>query len=126
MSNSEKFHFSQNDSIKNGKRKSNIVLIFVLIWFMSFIGGCTTKLIYQFNNDSPDWLNSIVVGTFLGIAFCSMSLVAISAFFVNKWNSKSAKEKLTSIYALILGTLFFLASLAVFWTVVKNLLVLIS
>ena len=126
MNNLEKSHLERNTPIKYRKRFQKIALFFGLIWFLSFLGGCTSKLIYQFNNDSPDWLNSIVVGTFLGISFCSMGLGAISANFVTRWSSKSGIDKFKFIYALIFGIFFSLASLVVFWAVLKNLWVLIS
>jgi len=126
MNNLEKSHLEQNAPIKYRKRIQKIALFFGLIWFLSFLGGCTTKLIYQINNDSPNWLNSIVVGAFAGTTSCSMSLVAFSSIFVSKWSSKSAKEKFLSIYALVFGTLFFLGSLAIFWKVLNNIWVLIS
>ena len=113
----------QHISKQNNKRK--IAILFLIIWLVSFVGGCSAKLIYQANNNAPDWLNSIVVGAFVGLVFCSMSITIVSGNFADRWQTKSSENKFKAIYSLILGIPFFIISLGIFWKVLLNILALI-
>jgi hypothetical protein len=99
------------------EHKSKIVLSFLFVGLFSFVGGCTAKLIYQLNNEEPVWLNSIVVATFLGLGFCSMSFGGVVSSFFYGWKTDKAR----AIWSLIVGIPFFLIGLFILWKVLLNL-----
>src|SRR5689334_22435636 len=102
------------------EHKSKIDVIFFLGGILSFVGGCTAKFIYQSNNNEPVWLNSIVVGIFVGSGFCFMSLMAISVSFLYGWKTDKAR----AIWSLIVGIPVFFIGLFILWKVLLNLLAL--
>ena len=100
-------------------RLSKLILIFGLGWLLSFVGGCSAKLSYEFFN-APAWMNSVIVGLFVGLACIFMSLAAIASSFNFDWHGSKSENKIKAIYSLVLGTVIFLAGLFVFWRVFLN------
>jgi hypothetical protein len=73
------------------RRLSNPVFILLVFFISSYVGGCTTKLIYQSFN-GPEWLNSVVVATFVGLGACFGSLGAIISSAV-RWKNNSNDDR---------------------------------
>lgn len=103
---------------------SKPVLILLVCFLCSFVGGCTTKITYDFFN-GPEWLNSVVVGIFVGLGACFGSLMAITAS-MEKWNSKSDFAKPKALLALILCIPMLLLGLLALWETLLNFSAIIS
>jgi len=107
------------------KRKSKIDLIFGLCWLLSFVSGCTAKLIYETYN-APACLNSVVVGAFVGLGVCFMSLTAITSSIVHGMKTDSFGKKARAILSMIIGIPILFIGLFILWKVAVNLLEMFS
>jgi hypothetical protein len=114
------FMLVERENMMKTEHKSKIVLFFLLIGISSFVGGSAAKLIYQLNNDKPEWLNSIVVGFFLGVGFFFMSGGGIISSALYGWRT----DKVRAIWSLIVGIPIFLLGLFTLWKVLLDLFAL--
>jgi hypothetical protein len=115
----------QNNLPTNAKRKAKLSSLFYLVWLMSFLGGFIAKVIYEINQE-PDWLNSVVVGMFMGLGLCSMSVATMTSNFIIPWNTKPAEKKGKAIFSLVVCVPIFLLGLFVLQKVSMNLWALLS
>jgi len=115
----------QNSLPANAKQKIKLSSLFYIVWLVSFLSGFIAKAIYQVNNE-PDWLNSVVVGLFLGLGLCSMSVATMTSNFIVPWNTKPVEKKGKAIFSLVVGIPILLIGLFVLQKVLMNLLALIS
>jgi hypothetical protein len=73
-------------------------LFFSSCLLLSFIGGCSAKLLYEANNN-PVWMNTVVVAMFQGFFFCSgglMGLIASKKLF--QMNSLESRIRASLIF----------------------------
>jgi hypothetical protein len=106
------------------KNKLRIVLIFGAVWLLSFVGGCTAKFIYSFYN-GPIWLNTIIVGIFVGLGLCFMSLTVVIANIPYVWENHSLYKKARVLLWFLLSIAFFLAGIVSLWEAMMNLYAII-
>lgn len=104
----------------NKLSKSKTDLIFALGWLMSFIFGGAAKLAYEFFR-APEWLNSVVVGTFVGLGICFASLMAISSVIIYKSSIRTFSQIIRAILSMLIGIPLFLIGLFVLWKALLNL-----
>jgi uncharacterized membrane protein (DUF485 family) len=109
----------------NTIRKLKLDLVFGLGWLISFIGGCSAKLIYEVNNE-PIWLNSVVVGIFIGLGICFASLMVITSVFIYKSRIDSFDKKARAILSLLITIPLFFVGLFVIWRALVNISELVS
>jgi len=109
------------ESVMNNIRRSKIDLIFGLGFLISFLGGCTTKLIYEFRNE-PDWLNSVVVAMFVGLGACFGSLMGVTSIIIYKSKIDSFDKKIKAIVSLLIAVPVFFVGLFVLWVALENFL----
>ena len=105
----------------NNIRKAKIDLIFGLGWLLSFLGGCAAKFVYEVYN-APNWLNSVVVGLFVGLGICFASLMVVTSIFIHKSSINSLDKKIKAMLSLLISIPLFLVGLFVLWRVLENLL----
>lgn len=105
----------------NSILKSKIDLLFGLGWLVSFMGGCTAKLLYEINNE-PGWLNSIVVGAFVGLGVCCASLAVISSVYIRSQKINTLDKKIWAALSILIGIPMFFIGLFVLFRVLQNIL----
>jgi hypothetical protein len=99
-------------------------LILLVCWLGVFVVGFMAKVVYESFN-GPEWLNSVVVATCIGLDACVMYSVGIR-YLIAKWKDRSVFSKLWGLIVLLLFTPFFLLGLLALWQGLSNFIALIS
>jgi len=99
------------------KGETILGLSFATSFFISFMGGCSAKLIYQVNGNQPDWLNSVVVAMSIGVFFCSVGFIGLLASRKTIMQSKSLAS---IIKASLLFLFYFVVPMALGLLVLRN------
>lgn len=108
----------------NKMHKSKIDLIFGLGLLVSFLGGCTAKLIYEMRHE-PNWLNTVVVAMFIGLGACSGSLMGVTSIVIHRSKIDSFDQKIKAMVSLLIAIPVFFVGLFVLWRALGNLLELL-
>ena len=100
--------------------KRLIVFASGAIWILSFAGGCVAKLAYEYGN-VPGWVNSVIVGVFVGLGLCFMSLTVITGNILLGWDRSSIYKRLRVIAYLVVFIPVFFIGLLSLWKALENL-----
>lgn len=114
------------EDIMKSLEKSKIDLIFGFGFLLSFMGGCTAKYIYEANGYQPEWLNSVVVGLFMGLGFCSGSLMGITSIAIYHLRIDTFDKKIRAAFSLLIAILVFFFGIIVLWKVLGYFLELLA
>jgi len=95
------------------KRLKIVSIIFGVIWLISFIGGCTARSLHTIYG-YPNWLDGLV-GVFIGLVCCSLSLMVITNVFAQSWYPEANRKKIKVLVALGYCIPIFLLGIFVLW-----------
>jgi hypothetical protein len=92
---------AENNAEQNMRLLKRFGGIFVLVGLLSCLGGGMARFAWDIYGQ-PEWLDALV-GIFIGLAFCFMSLAIFAKAFTYDWDTNSCEAITQVLWAFVIG-----------------------